>query len=131
MSKSNRSLRILIVDDNLTDVMVAFHPIFQQGHRITLCLDGKDALLETEYDNFDFVILDWKMPVFSGGEFLKRVNRDQLRGDAPLKVILHTSSQLELSDVEVTGRFNLVDIWRKPLAPLDIVRRFNRLRGAA
>lgn len=126
----NRRLNILIVDDNLMDVMAAFYPLFQQGHRITLCLGGDDALYEAASDQFDLVILDWKMPVLSGKDFLQRVKWDPDKGGHPLRVVVHTSAAVRPEDLPPTrDRIHVLDVWKKPLSPRDLLLRFNHLKG--
>lgn len=130
MTEKSRRLNILIVDDNLMDVMAAFYPLFQQGHRITLCLGGEDALYEAASDQFDLVILDWKMPVLSGKDFLSRVKWNPEKSGHPLRVVVHTSAAVQAGDLPANKDFiDVLDVWKKPLSPRDLLLKFNHLKG--
>jgi len=65
--------RILLVDDNAINRMVARYMLEPEGARVTEAESGAQALTLFEEQTFDLVLLDASMPVMSGEETLKRL----------------------------------------------------------
>lgn len=130
--RKKRTWNILVVDDNLVDAVKVVQALHFLGDRVTLCLDGADALLETEYAHFDLVILDWRMPQVSGRDFLRSVNLDRGLQDPPLRVVVHSGEVIPSDDFPpASDRFDIVGVWRKSLTAADLLRSLNHLKGAA
>src|SRR5664279_5488171 len=67
--------RLLIVDDD-SDVLQGLSEMLEgEGFQIRTCPDAFSALEFVEYDNFDVVLSDIKMPAVSGLELLEHVHR--------------------------------------------------------
>lgn len=62
--------KILIVDDeeNMRHVLTLI--LEKEGYKVTPALDGKDALLKIDEDEFDIILSDIKMPGMDGIELL-------------------------------------------------------------
>ncbi|AWT37734.1 response regulator [Deinococcus arenae] len=90
-----RSFRVLLVDDNPADLMLAREVFSDHGEHLTVttCSSGEEALsLLRTGDKPDVVILDVNMPVMSGFEVLKAIKDDPQLLAIPV-VMLSTSSQ--------------------------------------
>lgn len=90
------ALETLIVDDDLVFVLIHKNllQVCKVGSQFTNCLDGEEALryLDKEYDpeNHYLILLDIKMPIMNGWEFLDAIqNRDYQHN---LSVVILTSS---------------------------------------
>ena len=62
-------LRILLVEDNVTNQMVTCRLLKKQGHTVTVANNGKEALTAVEQlgpDGFDVILMDIQMPVMDG-----------------------------------------------------------------
>ncbi|MDO3380764.1 response regulator [Gilvimarinus algae] len=71
---------VLLVDDQ-TLVREGIKSLLNLDHRIRVCAearDGKEALAQLQSRPVDVVLLDIRMPVMSGLEFLKAANEQQL-----------------------------------------------------
>ncbi|MBW3539375.1 MAG: sigma-54 dependent transcriptional regulator [Planctomycetes bacterium] len=68
-------LRVLFVDDeaSIRDVMRIELP--RMGHDVTLCEDGKSALLALERNAYDAAIVDLRMPGLSGWDVVERLKQ--------------------------------------------------------
>jgi two-component system sensor histidine kinase RpfC len=64
----DRSLRILVADDNRSNRLVAERILAKAGHAVVLVEDGRQALDALADDEFDVALLDLNMPVMTGVE---------------------------------------------------------------
>jgi two-component system sensor histidine kinase RpfC len=67
----DRSLHILVADDNRTNQRVVAKILERYGHRATVVGDGEEALDALEEGAFDLVLMDVNMPVMNGLEATK------------------------------------------------------------
>lgn len=120
--------RILVVDDQPTDIGGPYNLVLQLGYQSALAFDGGQALMAIQKYHFDLVILDWNMPNMGGQEFLDHVetgfgaNRNPL-----LKIVLHSGEAI-MAQINLQARhFELVDIWPKPFRVGDAAKRLQLL----
>ena len=65
--------RILVVDDEPAQVMLASEILAPEGHSTETALSGQEALERLEEQPFDLVIADLMMPEMDGFELLRRI----------------------------------------------------------
>ena len=66
-------LRILIADDNATNRVVASRVLERHGHTVVAVDDGHEAVMATQHDSFDLVLMDMMMPGMDGLEATRRI----------------------------------------------------------
>ena len=59
-------VRVLVADDDPTIRTFLARHLQGHGYDVVCVDDGAAACVELELGNFDFCILDWNMPIFSG-----------------------------------------------------------------
>jgi PAS domain S-box-containing protein len=85
--KKAKSLRVLLVDDDILVSMGAADMLLDLGHSVTEAQSGPQALKLLETDGtFDIVVTDYAMPGMNGFEFAQRVKERNPR----LPIILAT-----------------------------------------
>lgn len=77
---------ILIVDDEQSIREICKEFLEEEGYRVSLAVDGQDAIDKIEYDDFDLFLVDMVMPRMDGLELMKRIKKKQ-----PLAVIVITT----------------------------------------
>ncbi|MCD6102278.1 MAG: response regulator [Candidatus Cloacimonetes bacterium] len=77
---------ILVVDDEQSIRELCKEFLEEDGYKVTLAVDGQDALDKMEYDDFDLFLVDMVMPRIDGLELMKRIKKKQ-----PLAVIVITT----------------------------------------
>jgi len=65
--------KILVVDDNKTNQMVAQCILEEFGLEVDLANDGKQALLALQENDYDLVFMDCQMPVMDGFEATEKI----------------------------------------------------------
>lgn len=69
-------LRVLLVDDDRSILLVLQHLLTQAGHEVTLARNGKEALEEVGKSAPQLIITDWTMPEMDGIEFCKALRQN-------------------------------------------------------
>lgn len=109
-------LNILVVDDNIDAAESLMEIIVMEGHKVTICLGGGEALEEYSRDEFQLVFIDLKMPEMAGGEVIKRLFA--MDRTARIAVITGNTVQEEIEEVEKLG---VLEIIRKPIDPMKLL----------
>jgi DNA-binding response OmpR family regulator len=79
--------KVLCVDDDLTLLNLYKIELSEEGYKVILAKDGKEALLKFEKEKPQVVIMDIRMPVMDGIETLTAM----LEKDRQIPVILNTA----------------------------------------
>jgi PAS domain S-box-containing protein len=128
-TQSAGSLRVLLVDDHPINRQIATLFLEPYCARVATAVNGEEALIALEVEDFDLVLLDMHMPVLDGTATLARI-RASGRKWAELPVIALTADALT-GDRE---RF-LAKGWSgylpKPLAERDLLSEIGRVRPGA
>jgi len=86
-SFSERSSRILVVDDIAANRDLLARRLIREGHRVVIAEDGASALESLENEEFDLILLDLMMPGMNGFEVLCRLKSDQRTRHIPVIMI--------------------------------------------
>jgi CheY-like chemotaxis protein len=76
--------RILLVEDNPVNQLVAKGMLAKLGCQVQLATQGAEALELLEQDNFDLVLMDCNMPVMDGYEASRRIRQSGRWPDLPI-----------------------------------------------
>lgn len=79
--ESRKGANVLVVEDEPTVARLIADVLEDEGMRVTVLLDGREALECAKRESYDLVICDMKMPGLDGQHFYKSLERDgnQLR----------------------------------------------------
>ncbi|MEX6503277.1 ATP-binding protein [Pseudomonas zhanjiangensis] len=89
---SGRQARVLLVEDNPVNQLVAKGMLIKLGCEVLLANHGGDALRLLEQEPVDLVLMDCNMPVMDGYEASRRIR--QSRNNAALPIIALTANAL-------------------------------------
>lgn len=118
---------ILIVEDQTMDILGLYAILGHLGIGTALAFDGQQALETVDIAKFDLVILDWDMPKVTGGEFLQNLERRSLGKNRPMNIIIHSGHPFELIQFASSRNYRVIDIWQKPIRPIEILRRLKSI----
>ena len=98
--------RVLVVDDDADFREAISRLLALEGHESALAGNGWEALLETDRDHFDLVILDMTMPGMDGPTFLEIIRAGQIGLTLPVIVVTalqRCEAELRLGHAVVQG----------------------------
>jgi signal transduction histidine kinase len=111
-----KSIKILIVDDNLNNLLAIEVALEKEGYAFTKALSGKEALRVLLHDqDFSLILLDVKMPIMDGYETAELIyERDSLK---EIPIIFITAHDYEEAAMFKGYKAGAVDFIRKPFNP--------------
>lgn len=69
-------MKILVVDDNDANRLLAVMMLEDHGHEIAEAVDGLEALEAVARETFDLILLDISMPRMSGDDVCRKLKAD-------------------------------------------------------
>jgi CheY-like chemotaxis protein len=114
-------LKILVVEDDPDLAALEAELLEEHGHQVEIANNGREALAAVERAAPDLILLDMKMPVMSGREFVEEYRRAQ-PSPAPIVVVTAADdAQARAAEVGASG-------WiAKPFDPDALVANVMRL----
>ena len=116
--------RVLIADDNPTNVELLEAYLADKDYEIGIAVDGKDTLQKVVDFQPDIILLDIMMPKMSGFEVCK-----QLKESPATKgiMILMVTALNELGDIERAVAAGCDDFLTKPVNKLELLKRVENM----
>ena len=102
--------KILIVDDDKDVLRFLTRFLSEEGYTVLSALNGKIALSMLKKSKFDLIMLDVKMPVMDGMEFMEKIENINLNS----MIIVMTGEQNHKKDLSLAKHKKVVDIIYKP-----------------
>ncbi len=116
------SKRVLIVEDDPEIRRLYAIGLNQRGFEVKLAANGAEAIERIRCERPDVVLLDWMMPLMTGGEVLEHVD-----SSAPVQVIVisgNAQPEGEVLDERIV-------IWlTKPVTLDQVIQQIERPRAA-
>jgi len=88
-------LRILLVDDQDINLLVAKRILQGIGHTAVETRDGREALLKWEQETFDLILMDVQMPVMNGIEATLAIRKREKESGGHIPIIALTARALK------------------------------------
>jgi two-component system, OmpR family, alkaline phosphatase synthesis response regulator PhoP len=116
--------KILIADDNLTNVELLEAYLDGLDCEIAVATDGRDTLAKVAEFQPDLILLDIMMPKLSGFEVCKTLKRDP---NTRQIMILMVTALNEQGDVERAVAAGCNDFLSKPVDKLGLIKRVENM----
>jgi DNA-binding response OmpR family regulator len=116
-AREERSLRILVVDDEPAMVGVLGALLGRAGHRIVPAYDGEDALRRFRAETIDLVLLDLSMPGMDGADVCRAIRAERR---TPIIVVTGERDRDSVVDLLELGADDYV---RKPFRSDELLAR--------
>ena len=115
---SNQTARILLVDDNTTNLQLLHETLDGLGYRLLIAKNGKTALAIAQKANPSLILLDIMMPEMDGYEVCRRLKADEKTDQIPVIFITALADEEDEAKGLALGA---VDYITKPINP-ELVR---------
>jgi signal transduction histidine kinase/CheY-like chemotaxis protein len=95
-----RGRKLLLVEDNAVNLIVASSMLHASGAEVTTAGDGAEALRKLREDSFDAVVMDCQMPEMDGFEAVRRWRAEESAGGRKRLPVIALTANAMLSDRE-------------------------------
>ena len=90
-----KSLRILLVEDNAVNQMLAMRLLEKQGHSVAIANNGREALVFLERESFDAALMDVQMPEMDGFEAAAAIREREKSTGQHMPIIAMTAHAMQ------------------------------------
>jgi signal transduction histidine kinase len=121
-------VRVLVVEDNPTNRLVATRMLSQLGAQVTTADNGAEGVDAVTAGDFDLVFMDIQMPVMDGVEATRRI-----RAMASPKCgvpIVATTANVMPAQLETYRKCGINGVVAKPISPAALLTEVARLANA-
>jgi len=98
---------VLLVDDDSLIIRMYQNKLSNEGYRVDIAFNGKEALVKVKQEKPDVILLDVMMPKMNGVETLKALKKDLETSSIP--VIFLTNLEDDPKYVEGAKKLNALD----------------------
>jgi CheY-like chemotaxis protein len=128
--RAQRSLQVLLVEDNLINQRVAQQTLIRAGHRVVIADHAAAALTEHNRERFDLILMDLQMPGMDGVE-ATGVIRQRERETGERVVIIALTAHVMPHHRERCLLAGMDGYLIKPIRPVDLLEALARVETTA
>jgi PAS domain S-box-containing protein len=92
---SDRSLRVLLAEDNPVNQTLAMRVLEKLGHKVQVVNDGREALRRSQAEDFDLILMDVQMPEMDGLEATKAIRAAEASTGKHIPIIAMTAHAMK------------------------------------
>jgi signal transduction histidine kinase/CheY-like chemotaxis protein len=128
--EDGRNLKILVADDNTTNLKVVALILEPLGVELTLVNDGLEALRAFQAAPYDIVLMDMQMPVMDGLTAIRHIRAFERESNLARAGIAVLSANAMAEHVTAAFEAGADDHVAKPIRPADLIRSIGRLASS-
>jgi signal transduction histidine kinase/BarA-like signal transduction histidine kinase len=122
-------VRVLLVEDNPTNRLVATRMLSQLGAEVVTANDGAEGVAAVEVADFDLVFMDIQMPVMDGVEATRRIRA--MAGPKHRVPIVATTANVMPEQLATYRESGINGVVAKPISPAALLTEVARIAGEA
>jgi CheY-like chemotaxis protein len=122
---AERSLHILLAEDNLINQKVASRLLEKQGHSVEITSNGAEALAAFTRDAFDLILMDVQMPVMGGYDATQAIRTAERVTGGHIPIVALTAHAMK-GDREICLSAGMDDYLGKPIRPGELAAVLER-----
>ncbi|MCA0150637.1 response regulator transcription factor [Rossellomorea vietnamensis] len=112
--------RILIAEDEEVLRMLMVDTLEDEGHELDEAVDGQEAIDSIMENDYDLILLDYMMPLYTGLEVIEKVRNSPEKGSVKIMMVSAKSQQADRDLVLKSGADYFI---AKPYSPAELVQR--------
>jgi two-component system sensor histidine kinase/response regulator len=117
--------KVLLVEDGEVNQLVALKMLQEQGHKVALANNGREALKTLDQDSFDVVLMDLHMPEMDGYEATKAIREREKSNGGHVPIIAMTANAMA-GDREKCLQAGMDDYLTKPVHSKELAHAIER-----
>ena len=122
------SKQILVVDDDVEMALIMKDALERHQFKVILAHDGLQAVERSKQNNIDLILLDVRMPFFSGFWFCDAFKQREETRDIPIIMI---SGIMDEENSQKARDLGATACLQKPFKPSDLVQLVEQSLSAA
>ncbi|MGG4167413.1 response regulator [Rossellomorea vietnamensis] len=112
--------RILIAEDEEVLRMLMVDTLEDEGHELDEAADGEEAINSIMENDYDLILLDYMMPLYTGLEVIEKIRKSPDKGTVKIMMVSAKSQQADKDLVLKSGADYFI---AKPYSPAELVQR--------
>lgn len=112
--------RILIAEDEEVLRMLMVDTLEDEGHDLDEAADGEEAINSIMENDYDLILLDYMMPLYTGLEVIEKIRNSPDKGAVKIMMVSAKSQQADKDLVLKSGADYFI---AKPYSPAELVQR--------
>lgn len=100
---SNTGRRILVVEDDEVNLMIAEHILGRAGYEVSTVNNGEEAIEIVNRESFDLILMDIEMPIMDGIEATPRLREIPNGNGVPIIALTAHSMPEKLEEFKTAG----------------------------
>ncbi|MCA1065116.1 response regulator transcription factor [Rossellomorea sp. AcN35-11] len=112
--------RILIAEDEDVLRMLMVDTLEDEGHELDEAADGQEAINRIMENEYDLILLDYMMPLYTGLEVIEKVRTSPEKSEVKIMMVSAKSQQADKDLVMQSGADYFIS---KPYSPAELVQK--------
>ncbi len=121
LAAPSRPLQVLVVEDEVSNWLVARALLEKAGHTVALAQDGREALAMAAAGIWDAILMDVQMPEMDGYEATQRIRAREPLDQPRVPIIAMTAAAMELDRVKCLAA-GMDHYLSKPIEQQELLR---------
>jgi CheY-like chemotaxis protein len=121
-NSANKQIRILVIEDNKVDQMVACRAIERGGYTTLKANDGTTGIVMTKEHLPDLILLDYELPDMNGPEVCHNLKADQATNQIPVLFLTGMKTPQSIVNCYQEGGANYL---AKPINPRFLLQQID------
>lgn len=129
LEPQSRTLKVLVVEDNQVNQMVAAGVLKKLGHRVDVATHGAEALELWRRGGYDLIFMDLQMPVMDGYQAVTAIRQEerQMNNGSHIPIVALTAHALD-ADRRRCAEVGMDGFITKPINRAEFVQALNLAR---
>jgi two-component system, sensor histidine kinase and response regulator len=123
---SRDGLKILVVEDDATNRLLATNILKRNGYAVAIAKDGLEAVAMVSGESFDLILMDVQMPNMNGLEATATIRKLEETSDQRTPILALTAHAME-GDRERCIDAGMDDYLSKPIHARDLLAKIHTL----
>jgi CheY-like chemotaxis protein len=121
-------LRILLVEDNAVNRVLAVRLLEKRGHTVMIACDGKEALMTAQKEEFDVILMDIQRPETNGFEATAAIRKREASTGKHVPIVALTAHAMK-EDRQRCLSAGMDAYITKPIRPDELFAAMDRVPG--